>query len=43
MNILQVCFTLSNLKLEIVAVAVLAAGLIGATTISGARVFGQGI
>ena len=41
MNILQVCFTLSNLKLEIVAVAVLAAGLIGATTISGARVFGQ--
>ena len=42
MNILQVCFTLSNLNLEIVAVAVLAAGLIGATTISGARVFGQG-
>ena len=42
MNI-QVCFTLSNLKLEIVAVAVLAAGLIGATTISGARVFGQGL
>ena len=42
MNILQVCFTLRNLKLEIVAVAVLAAGLIGTTTILGARVFGQG-
>ena len=35
--------TLSNLKLEIVAVAILSAGLIGATTISGARVFGQGL
>ena len=33
-----------NLKLEIVTVAVTrAAGLIGATTISGARVFGQGL
>ena len=31
-----------NFKLEIAAVAILAAGLIGATTISGARVFGQG-
>jgi len=41
MNLLQVCFTLR--KLEIAAVAVLATGLIGATTISGARVFGQGL
>ena len=42
MNILQVSSTMRNLNLEIVAVALLAAGLIGATTISGARVFGQG-
>ena len=43
MKTLQVCFKLRYLKLEIVAVAVIAAGLIGATTISGARVFGQGL
>ena len=42
MNILQLFSTMRNLNLEIVTVAILAAGLIGATTISGARVFGQG-